>query len=95
MCCTGIHGLDERALDIQRRAQDKDRPPCPLPGRTAAALHETFLVCRCDTVLDPFMGSGSTLVAAARCNRKAIGIEIDPHYCEIAVRRIADEERQE
>ena len=46
MCCTGIHGLDERALDIQRRAQDKDRPSCLLPGRAAAALHETLLVCR-------------------------------------------------
>ena len=37
-----------------------------------------------DTVLDPFMGSGSTLLAASRCNRKAIGVEIDPHYCDIA-----------
>jgi site-specific DNA-methyltransferase (adenine-specific) len=41
-----------------------------------------------DTVLDPFMGSGSTLVAAAKCYRKGIGIEIDPGYCEIAVDRI-------
>ncbi|MFA6364316.1 DNA methyltransferase [Methanoregula sp.] len=40
-------------------------------------------------------GSGSTLVAASRCNRKALGIEIDPHYCEIAVKRIADESRQD
>ncbi len=48
-----------------------------------------------DTVLDPFMGSGSTLLAASRCNRRGLGIEIDPHYCEIAVRRIADEGRGE
>ena len=46
-----------------------------------------------DTVLDPFMGSGSNLVAASRCNRKALGIEIDPHYCGIAVQRISDEGR--
>jgi site-specific DNA-methyltransferase (adenine-specific) len=44
-----------------------------------------------DTVLDPFMGSGSTLVAASRCSRKGIGVEIDPHYCEIAAGRIANE----
>jgi site-specific DNA-methyltransferase (adenine-specific) len=46
-----------------------------------------------DTVLDPFMGSGSTLVAASRCKRKSIGIEIDPSYCELAVTRIKKEGR--
>jgi site-specific DNA-methyltransferase (adenine-specific) len=44
-----------------------------------------------DTVLDPFMGSGSTRVAAAQCNRQAIGIEIDSRYCGIAVRRLAEQ----
>ena len=44
-----------------------------------------------DTVLDPFMGSGSTLVATSLCNRKGIGIEVDPHYCEIAAARIEKE----
>lgn len=41
-----------------------------------------------DTVLDPFLGSGTTLVAALMCNRKGIGIEIDAGYCEIAKKRI-------
>ena len=44
-----------------------------------------------DIVLDPFMGTGTTNVAAARCGRNSIGCEIDAHYFEMAERRIRDE----
>jgi site-specific DNA-methyltransferase (adenine-specific) len=44
-----------------------------------------------DTVLDPFLGSGSTLIACALLNRKGIGVEIDPNYCEIAKQRLIRE----
>lgn len=41
-----------------------------------------------DLVLDPFLGSGTTAVAAALCRRRAIGIEIESRYCTVAARRL-------
>ena len=48
----------------------------------------------CETILDPFMGSGTTGVAAVQMGRKFIGIEREPKYFEIALRRIEDAQRQ-
>ena len=44
-----------------------------------------------DTVLDPFLGSGSTLIACVLTNRKGIGVEIDKNYCELAKNRLIKE----
>ena len=43
----------------------------------------------CQTILDPFLGSGTTAVAAKQLGRNFIGIEINPDYCKIAEERLA------
>ena len=48
-----------------------------------------------ETVLDPFMGSGTTGVACMKMNRKFIGVEMDPKYFDIACERIENAQRQE
>ena len=47
-----------------------------------------------DTILDPFMGSGSTGIACVQTGRNFIGIEIDPTYFAIAEKRIAEAQKQ-
>jgi len=66
--------------------------PAPYPVELAERLIRMFSFVG-DTVLDPFMGTGTTNVAAARCGRHSIGCEIDPHYFEMAARRMRDETR--
>ena len=52
------------------------------------------LPARTETILDPFMGSGTTLVACAKLGRKGIGIELDPDYFDIACKRVEEAYRQ-
>jgi DNA modification methylase len=49
---------------------------------------------KADTILDPFMGSGTTGVAAVQMGRSFIGIEREPKYFDIACKRIEDAQRQ-
>ncbi len=63
--------------------------PAPYPVELAERLIRMFSFVG-DTVLDPFMGTASTNIAASRWGRNSIGIEIDPHYFEAARMRLED-----
>ena len=65
--------------------------PCPKPDGVWRWLITRGSVKPNDLILDPFMGSGTTLRAAKDLGRKAIGIEIEEKYCEIAAKRMEQE----
>jgi DNA modification methylase len=61
--------------------------PAPYPLELAERLIRMFSFAG-DTVLDPFMGTASTNLAASRWGRNSIGVEIDPHYFQMSVERV-------
>lgn len=61
--------------------------PAPYPKELAERLVRMFSFVG-DTILDPFMGTGTTNAAAAAWGRNSVGVEVDPHYCETAKRRV-------
>ena len=61
--------------------------PAPYPEELAERLIRMFSFVG-DTILDPFMGTGTTTVSAAKWGRNSIGVELDPHYFELAEERI-------
>ncbi len=64
--------------------------PAPYPEEIAYRLINMFSFVG-DTVLDPFCGTGNTLIAAAKSGRNGIGVEIDPDYCKMALSNINKE----
>ena len=74
-------------------AAEKNGHPCPKPIGQMLKMVERATV-RGETILDPFMGSGTTGVAAVKLGRKFIGIEIEPKYFDIACKRISDALKQ-
>lgn len=75
---TGMKGFDKEYLNH----------PCPKPPRIWKWFLNRASIKQSDIVLDPFLGSGTTVVSAKELGRRFIGIEIEEKYCEIAVKRL-------
>jgi len=79
--------------DIPAESASRVGHPAPFPVELPRRLIELYTY-RADLVLDPFMGSGSTAIAALRKERFFVGFDTDAAYTERAQERIADERRQ-
>ena len=86
---SGKSFTDDRTLsnvwDVARPKQSKEHPTMkPIPLIEMAIKHNPV----CLSVLDLFLGSGSTMVACHNLNRKCYGLELDPGYCDVIVSRM-------
>lgn len=90
---TFIGGATEKTKVIQHPIVQDDRHPTVKPIPIIERL-----IGNCsnsgDTILDPFMGSGTTLVACQRMGRNGTGIELDPEYFDIACKRVEEAANQ-
>ena len=95
-----VYGKDpylRDGLGCRSDAIEDNRPPeknghaCPKPVSFIGKLLVRLSTKDSDTILDPFMGSGTTLVAAKMLKRNFIGIEISEKYCRIAEDRLRQE----
>ena len=76
--------------DFSGESRKRVGHPTPFPVELPKRCMKLFSFVG-DTILDPFLGSGSTLVACTQTGRKGIGIEIDQGYCEVAKQRVIKE----
>ncbi|WP_343611088.1 site-specific DNA-methyltransferase [Novosphingobium sp.] len=95
-CAPGVfhHEVDEQADFIAPeyvRLATQSEKKHHIAGKPTALLADLLAICG-DVILDPFMGSGSTGVAAVRTGRRFIGIEMDAAHFETARKRIAEEQ---
>ena len=72
-------------IDVDRSKEHKTPKPVELPVK---AINNT--INKKDLCVDMFLGSGTTLIASEKTNRKCYGLELDPHYCDVIVKRWED-----
>ena len=85
----GLGRRPDTKLTSEPGSKDGGIHPCPKPHLLMKWIVARGTTGADQTVLDPFMGSGTTLRAAKDLGRKSIGIELEEKYCEIAAKRMS------
>ncbi len=88
--CSRLFKIPDSVIRVYREMNRSFDHPARFPERLPRFVIQTYSKTE-NTILDPFMGSGTTLRAAKDLGRQAIGIELEEKYCEIAARRLAQE----
>jgi len=83
------HSIWFRQVWEDIRGESTRKHPAPFPEELADRLIRMFSFVN-DTVLDPFVGTGTTIVAAAQAGRNSVGVEIDPKYWRLARDRLGE-----
>jgi DNA modification methylase len=89
-CVKGVRRIRHLWNGMMRASREKLEHPTQKPERVMRWCL-SFPWTNTGTILDPFMGSGTTLRAAKDLGRRCIGIEIEEKYCEIAAKRMGQE----
>ena len=79
-----VYSVNNVGGDNKRNEQGNH--PTPKPVKLISDILQDFGG-KIDIILDPFLGSGSTLIACEKTNRKCFGLELDPHYCDVILKR--------
>jgi len=86
-----IQKLNAGCAGSPERIRNKDGLTAAHPTQKPLELIKNLMLPECHTILDPFVGSGTTLRAAKDLGRQCIGIELEEKYCAIAVERLRQE----
>ena len=79
-----VYSVNNVGGDNKRNEQGNH--PTPKPVKLISDILQDFGG-KIDIILDLFLGSGSTLIACEKTNRKCFGLELDPHYCDVILKR--------
>jgi DNA modification methylase len=81
--------IPDSVIRITKETSNKTDHPAPFPVAFAEFIVQTWSLTD-NIVYEPFNGSGSTIIACEKTGRRGYGIDIDPHYCDISIKRWED-----